>query len=109
MPRPGFSAQLGLTVCQTQSTGSSCQEAFVFSDGTANTFAMLLGTGTWEITGYYLAAPFGNTGGPTQAITIQGGQTTTVNLAAPYQVLGTAAGSIKVSGCRPGCARPATR
>ncbi len=99
----GFSAQLGLTACQTQSTGSSCQEAFVFSDGTANTFAMLLGTGTWEITGYYLAAPFGNTiPGPTQAITIQGGQTTTVNLAVPYQVLGTAAGSIKVLGLPPG-------
>ena len=102
----GFSAQLGITACQTQSTGSSCQQAFIFSGGTSSPFDMLLGTGVWQITGYYLAAPFGNPiAGPTQVIDIQGGQTTTVNVAVPYQVLGTAAGSIKVvglpSGVRP--------
>ena len=98
----GFSAQLGLTVCQTQSTGSSCQEAFVFGRHGQHLrhAARDRDVGDHRDT---LAAPFGNTiPGPTQAITIQGGQTTTVDLAVPYQVLGTAAGSIKVLGLPPG-------
>ncbi len=95
----GFSTELGITACQTQSTGSNCQQEFVNSTGTASTFALLLATGVWQITGYYLAPVFGNAiAGPTQVVTIKDGLTTTVNLPIPYQVPGTAKGSISIVG-----------
>jgi hypothetical protein len=95
----GFSTELGLTACQTQSTGSSCQQEFVNSTGASSTFDLLLSVGTWQITGYYLAPVFANTiPGPTQSVTIKDGRTSSVDLAVPYQVLGTATGSIAIRG-----------
>jgi mannose-6-phosphate isomerase-like protein (cupin superfamily) len=49
--------------------------------------------------GLYLAAPFDNAiGGPSQTVTITGGRTTTVPLTVPYQLLGTASGTVRVTG-----------
>ena len=95
----GFSTALGLTACQTQSTGSNCQQEFVNATGTSSSYALLLGAGVWQITGYYLAPVFGNAiSGPTQVVTIKDGRTAAVNIAVPYQVLGTAKGSIGIIG-----------
>jgi len=94
----GFSAQLIVTACQTGSNDESCQEDYV-GTSPSGTFTLLLADGPWQITASYLAPVFDNLiSGPTEAITIQGGQTTTVNIAIPYQVLGTATGTIKVTG-----------
>ncbi len=42
--------------------------------------------------------------GPTKTVTITGGQTTDVSLSVPYQIPGTASGSIRVLGAPPGVA-----
>jgi len=48
-------------------------------------------------------SPFGNAvTGPTTNILIQGGRTSTVALDVPYQVLGTASGTIRITGMPPG-------
>jgi hypothetical protein len=95
----GFSTELGVTACQTLSTGSNCVQEFVNSTGTSDPYAVLLGTGVWQITGYYLAPVFGNAiSGPTQVVTIKDEKTTTLNLALPYKVLGTAKGPITIIG-----------
>ena len=95
----GFSTELGFTACQTQSAGGNCQQEFVNTTGTSSPFDVLLGTGVWQITGYYLAPVFGNAiAGPTQVVTIKDGRTSEVNLAVPYQVLGTAKGAIGIIG-----------
>ncbi len=46
-----------------------------------------------------MVPPFDNTvNGPAQAVTISGGQTTTVAVTVPYQALGGVTGTIKVTG-----------
>jgi hypothetical protein len=94
-----------ITACQTTTTGGFCQEDYV-GTGPSSTFSLQLPNGTWQLTAAYLAPVFQNAiSGPIQNITIQGGQTTTVNLTVAYQVLGTATGTIKVSGL-PGGVHP---
>jgi hypothetical protein len=101
----GFSSQVVITACQTTTTGGFCQEDYV-GTGPSSTFSLQLPNGTWQLTAAYLAPVFQNAiSGPIQNITIQGGQTTTVNLTVAYQVLGTATGTIKVSGL-PGGVHP---
>jgi hypothetical protein len=92
----GFDDSVGFTACQTTSTGTTCDEDW----GTLGTpMSLQLGDGSWEISGEYFTPVFGNAiSGPTQTVVIQGGQTTTVTVDVPYQILGTAAGRIKVSG-----------
>jgi hypothetical protein len=93
---PGFDDAVGVTACQITLSFSSCDE----TEGTAGfPLSMELGDGVWEITGEYFAPVFGNPiSGPPQFVVIQGGQTLTLTEDVPYQVLGTAAGSIKVAG-----------
>jgi hypothetical protein len=92
---PGFSPQVGVSACQVQSGGSSCEE---FSTSSGSPFSLLLNAGQWVVSGLYFAAPFDNAiVGPSRTVTIEGGLTTKVTLAAPYRVLGTAAGTIGVT------------
>ncbi len=88
----GFSDPVGLAACQA----GSCQTFSNLGDGT---ITLQLAVGTWTVHGLYLAAPFDNAiTGPSQTVTISGGRTTTVPLTVPYQVLGTASGTIRVTG-----------
>jgi len=90
----GFSDPVAVSACQVG--GGSCQ---TYSSFGTQPIPILLSDGQWTITGLYLAAPFDNPiDGPTQTVTVAGGQTTTVNLNVPYQVLGTATGVIRVNG-----------
>jgi len=93
----GFTAPVAISACQVG--GGSCQTSYYGFGG--NTFNLLLGTGQWNVNGLYLVPPFDNAiAGPTTTVTIKGGVTTTVALSVPYQVLGTATGTIRVTGHR---------
>ena len=60
---------------------------------------MVLDAGQWNVKGFYLAEPFDNAvDGPTQLVTLVKKQTTNLYLSVPYQVPGTATGSITVTG-----------
>lgn len=92
----GFSDPVGLSACRVG--GGSCLS---YSGSVGTSVELLLGDGQWTVNGLYLAPPFGNgIPGPTQTVTIKGGATTSLTLPVPYQVLGTASGSIKVTGDR---------
>lgn len=92
----GFSPTVGISACQILSSGGFCEEISTFG---GQSVSLLLGDGTWQVSGLYFAPVFDNPiVGPAQNITIRGGQTTAVTLDVPYQVLGTATGSIKVTG-----------
>ncbi len=104
----GFDDQVAVTACPTDTT-DQCQtfypdeglEGVVPPDG-VDSVTVLLIAGSWTVTGMYLADPFDNAvPGPSQTVTVTGGDTTTVPLTVPYQVPGTAAGSITVSGLPP--------
>jgi hypothetical protein len=88
----GFTDPVGLAACQA----GSCQ---TFTDLSGGSTTLLLAVGTWTVHGLYLASPFDNAiAGPSQTVTISGGHTTTVPLSVPYQLLGTASGTIRVTG-----------
>ena len=92
----GFAAPVAFSACQV-GTGI-CQSSYGYPFG-GNSFPLLLATGQWTVNGRYLVPPFDNAiSGPSQTVTITGGQVTSVALAVPYQVLGTAAGTIHVTG-----------
>ena len=60
---------------------------------------MVLNAGQWSVKGFYLAAPYDNAvDGPTQLVTLVKKKTTNLYLSVPYQVPGTATGSITVAG-----------
>ena len=91
----GFSAGVGVWACSSQGAGQLCEE---YSSGN-NRFGLILPDGTWQVTGFYFAAPFNNPiVGTTATVVVKGGRTTTVALPVPYRVLGAAAGSIDVTG-----------
>ena len=93
----GFSAPVGVTACQVQSFFTTCTGWGGQADGSS--FPLQLASGVWEITAAYYAPVFGNPiNGPTELVDVQGGQILNLTMAVPYQVLGTAAGSIKVAG-----------
>lgn len=93
----GFSSWVGVTACQLVSLFTTCQGYGDFNDG--STVQLQLTDGVWELTGEYYAPVFGNAiTGPTELVEVQGGQIQNITIAVPYQVLGTAAGSIKVAG-----------
>ena len=93
----GFNQSVGLMACQIQISYSDCQSSGGFPPGTPD--ELELTAGVWQITGYYTAPVFANPIlGPTSIIDVRGGRTTDVTLAVPYQVLGTAAGTIHVPG-----------
>jgi len=90
----GFSDLVAVSACQVG--GGSCQTYTAFGSAP---ISMLLTDGQWTVNGEYLAAPFDNAiDGPAQTVTITGGHTTTLALDVPFQVLGTATGSIRVTG-----------
>ncbi|MHB1518698.1 MAG: hypothetical protein ACYCVN_04810 [Acidimicrobiales bacterium] len=90
----GFSAPVAISACEVSS--GSCQTGWGFGGGT---ITMVLADGQWTVNGLYTAEPFGNAiDGPTRTVTISGGRTTAVGLDVPYQVLGTASGTIRVVG-----------
>jgi hypothetical protein len=91
----GFSAPLGVSACPQGGT-TSCQ---VIYDVTGGPYGLILTAGTWTVKGFYLAAPYNNAiDGPTLTVTVASGHYVTKNLAVPYQVLGTAVGSITITG-----------
>ena len=96
----GFNDPVGLTACQIQVQFGYCQD--VGGNGPSGSFNLMLADGVWEISGYYSVPPFGNAiVGPVELVNVQGGQTTNLTLDVPYQVLGTATGSIKIAGLPP--------
>jgi hypothetical protein len=104
----GFDDQVAVTACPTGTT-DQCQtfypdetiEGGVPLDELDGVTALLT-AGSWTVSGMYLADPFDNAvPGPSQTVTLTGGDTTTVALTVPYQVPGTAAGSITVTGRPP--------
>jgi hypothetical protein len=93
----GFTAAVGVTACQVQSYTTECQGYGGPPDGSV--LPLQLTSGTWEITGQYFAPVFGNPiDGPTEVVDVQGGQVVNLALAVPYQVLGTATGSLRITG-----------
>jgi len=96
VPPPGFSEPTAISACQVG--GGTCETFFGYG---GNTITLLLTAGQWSVNGFYLVSPFNNAvAGPAQTVTISGGKVTAVALAVPYQVLGTAAGTIHVTGAR---------
>jgi hypothetical protein len=91
----GFSTQLGVSACP-QSGSTPCQVIYYLPNGQ---YGLILSAGTWTLKGFYLAAPYDNAiDGPSVTVTVASGHYATENLAIPYQVLGTAAGTITVTG-----------
>ena len=94
---PGFSDPLAISACQAG--GTSCETFFAYE---GSSFPILLSDGRWTVRGLYQIPPFYNdVVGPSQTITIRGGQTTTVGLVVPYQALGGVTGAIRVTGKAP--------
>jgi hypothetical protein len=92
----GTSDTVAWTACP-QSGSTTSRQTFYVSPGIAE--GILLPSGSWTVTAYYLASPFDNAvPGPTRTVTVSGGRTTNVSLSIPYRVPGTAAGSIDVLG-----------
>ncbi len=89
----GFNDEVGMTACQ----GASCETIYAYFTG--NHFSVVLPTGAWSVKGFYLSEPYNNiVDGPTQLVALANKKTTTLNLSVPYQVPGTATGTIVVKG-----------
>ena len=88
----GFSDPVAVSACQ----GQNCE---TFSVSTGNTFVLEFPVGTWKVSGLYLAPPYYNAiAGPTKTVAITGSHVTALTLTDPYQVLGVAAGALRVVG-----------
>jgi hypothetical protein len=97
----GFSDPVGVAACQPGG-GEYCNAYPDVSGSSGGTYTLLLANGTWSVNGFYLAPVFDNAiAGAIQSVTISGGKTTTLNLTVPYQKLGTAKGTIDVTGVPP--------
>ncbi len=93
----GFADEVGVTACPVGQSGSVGCDSFYGLSG--NRYVMVLPAGQWSVKGFYLAEPYDNAvDGPTQLVTLAKKQTTNLFLSVPYQVPGTAAGSITVQG-----------
>ncbi len=92
-----FSDEVGVTACpQGQSAVIGCHEFYGIS---GNGYAMVLAAGRWSVKGFYLAQPYDNAvDGPTEVVTLAKKQTMNLYLSVPYQVPGTATGTITVPG-----------
>ncbi len=96
----GFSDPVAVVACQKNEQNCQTDE---ISNG--KSFELLLGEGTWSVNGLYLAPPFYNAiVGPTETVTVASGRTTTLDVTAPYKVLGQAAGTVTVTGAPAGVA-----
>ncbi len=92
-----FSDEVGVMACpEGQSGGIGCDEFYGVS---GNLYAMVLAAGQWSVKGFYLAQPYDNAvDGQTQVVTLAKKQTMNLYLSVPYQVPGTATGTITVKG-----------
>ncbi len=94
----GFADEVGVSACPLgQQSGSFACHTFYGLSG--NRYDMVLAAGQWSVKGFYLAQPYDNAvDGPTQVVTLVKKQTTNLFLSVPYQVPGTATGTITVPG-----------
>ena len=93
---PGFNNPVGIMACDIGHQFGYCSSTF---NGGGGPTTMILPDGIWSVSAFYTVQPFGNAvSGQIQNIVIQGGQVTTLDLVVPYQMLGTAAGSITITG-----------
>jgi hypothetical protein len=98
----GTSDTVAWEACPSNGSTTGCQ-TFYATPGIAE--SILLASGSWTVTSYYLAAPFDNAvPGPTKTVTVTGGHITNLSLSVPYRVPGTAAGTIDVTGVPAGVA-----
>jgi hypothetical protein len=92
----GAATSVAWTACPKSGATTSCQ-TFYASPGIAE--SILLASGSWTVTPYYLAAPFDNAvPGPSRTVTVTGGHTTNASLTVSYRAPGTAAGTVAVTG-----------
>lgn len=92
----GTTDTVAYQACPQGGSTNGCQ-TYYESPGVAE--GIIFPTGTWTVTGYYLASPFDNAvPGSTKTVTILGGHTTDLALSVAYRAPGTAAGSIFVIG-----------
>jgi hypothetical protein len=92
----GFADEVGASACPLGGSSLGCRSFYGFS---GNSYAMVLPAGQWSVKGFYLAEPYDNAvDGSTQIVTLVKKKTTNLYLSVPYQVPGTAAGTITVSG-----------
>jgi hypothetical protein len=62
-------------------------------------YGLILAAGTWVVKGFYIASPYNNAvDGPAATVALASGHEVAKNLNVPYQVLGTATGTITISG-----------
>ena len=95
----GFSDEVGVTACPAGGQSGALSYCHTFYGLSGNRYTMVLDAGQWSVKGFYLAEPYDNAvDGPTQLVTLAKKQTTNLYLSVPYQVPGTATGSITVSG-----------
>lgn len=93
----GFTAPLGAVYCDSAGDTGSCSEGVTEPSG--DTVDLLAPAGTLQVSGFYEAPVFDNAIlGASQTVRVRGGHVLALTLTVPYQVLGTAAGSIKLSG-----------
>jgi hypothetical protein len=94
----GFADEVGVTACPVgQPSGPVACNTFYGLSG--NRYDLVLAAGQWSVKGFYLAAPYDNAvDGPNQIVTLAKKQTTNLFLSVPYQVPGTATGTITVNG-----------
>ncbi len=93
---PGFSDPVGISACESGSGSSNCQVLYEIPGGVYN---VVLNAGIWNIKGFYLSSPYDNVvDGPTQTVSLSSRQVMDLPLNVPYQVPGTATGTITVDG-----------
>jgi hypothetical protein len=90
----GFSDELGVSACQSGT--SNCQVAYEYGFPDS-TYALVLNAGVWNVKGFYLASPYDNAvDGSSQTVVLRNRQVVNLDVSVPYQVLGTATGTITV-------------
>jgi len=91
----GFNDPVGIMACQTGQYGY-CDASSGVGGGLNS---LILADGVWTVSAFYTVSPFGNAvSGPSQTLIIRGGQIKTRSFTVAYQVLGTAQGTIDVTG-----------
>jgi hypothetical protein len=90
----GFSDPVGISACESGT--SICQVLYEIPGGFYN---LVLNAGTWDVKGFYLAVPYNNAvDGPTQTVVLSNRQVMDLPINIPYQIPGTATGTITVRG-----------
>ena len=91
----GFNDPVGIEACQTGQYGY-CDASSGSGGGLSS---LILPDGVWTVSAFYTVSPFGNAiSGPSQTLIIQGGKIKTRSFVVAYQVLGTAEGTIDITG-----------